>query len=64
VVDGERPDGLAVHDQGGGQQLDVNEAPVLPGAPTDGSDVLTGGHALPELHRFSVESVRTGYEII
>jgi hypothetical protein len=64
VVDGERPDRLAVHDQGSGQQLDVNDAPILPGTPADGLDVLAGRYALPELHGFGVESVRTGYEII
>jgi len=64
VVDGERPDRFAVQDQRGGQQLDVNEAPILPGAPADGSDVLTGRHSLPELHRLCVENVSTGHQIV
>src|SRR4029450_13317358 len=64
VVDRERPDRFAVHDQWRGEQLDVNEAPVLSGPPADCSGGLAGRHRLPELHRFNVESVRAGYEIV
>ena len=64
MVDGERPDRRAVHDQWSGKQLDVDQVPVLPGTPADGSDVLASGYAFIELHRLRVESVRTGDEII
>ena len=64
VVEGERPDRFAVRDHGGGKELDVHDAPVLPRAPGDALHVLAGRHALPELFRLGVQPFRHRHEVV
>jgi hypothetical protein len=64
VVDGERPDWLSIHDQGGGQELDVDDVAVLASTSADRSDMLTGCHSPPELDRLGVQHARPRHEIV
>ena len=64
VIDGEGADGFAVRDDGGGEQLDVDDAAVFARAARDALDVFARGDASPERVGLAVQLLGDRHEVV